>query len=96
MHQGKKLWLNNHGVHTLLYPKWNIATFSAGKTPSLVYSARDDWFWGLEQPNQSKHIWEMGINKIWNTISDYWKNDPQDISKGLVGCWGKDYFLEKL
>lgn len=91
---GKKLWLSNHGVHSLLYPKWDITTFSAGKAPSLIYSPRDDWFWGLEQPNQSKQVWDMGVEKLWNMLPDYWKNNPQDIAKGLKGCWSNDYFLE--
>lgn len=93
-YNGRKLWLSNHGMHRLIYPGWDINTFSAGKSPSIIYSARDDWFWGLEEPNLAKEIWEMGVKKMWDLLPNYWKNNPQDIHKGLKGCLSKEYFLE--
>ena len=36
-HNGKKLWLSDHGVHSLLYPTWNINTFSLGKDPHKAW-----------------------------------------------------------
>ena len=94
MVNGKRYWLNNHGVHSVIYPKWDIGTFSAGKSTSIIFSERDDWFWGLEEPNDSNLVWRMGVEKLWQLLPDYWKNDPTSIKAGLKGCWSKSYYLE--
>lgn len=93
-YQGKKYWLSVHGVHSLIYPSWDINTFTNGKPKSCVYTIRDDWFWKESNSIVQSHVWEMGIQKIWDMVPDYWKNDPSDIHRGLKGCWSKDYFLE--
>ena len=41
---GKKYWLNNHGVHSIIYPNWDISTYSSGKIASVIFSDRDHWF----------------------------------------------------
>ena len=92
---GVKYWLNNHGVHTVVYPQWDITTFDAGKPPSTVFSPRDNWFFNLEESNYAKKMWSMGVEYLHKRTPDYWKNDPTDISRGLKGCWSKEYFLEK-
>ena len=94
IHQGQKYWLNNHGVHRLIYPNWNIDTFSVGKSSSVIFTRRDDWFRNM-QHDRSRNIWKMGIEKLWNSLPDYWKNDPLDISKGFKLCVSKSYFLDK-
>jgi hypothetical protein len=91
---GKKYWLSHHGMHQIIYPNWNIDTFSAGKPGSIFFSPRDTWFIELNNSYRAKHVWEMGINKLWALIPDYWKNDPADCYKGLKACWSKDYYLE--
>jgi hypothetical protein len=91
---GTQYWLTNHGVHQIIYPNWNIDTFSAGKPSSIFFSLRDSWFIDLNNSYQAKHVWQMGIEKLWELVPDYWKNDPSDCSKGLKGCWSKDYYLE--
>jgi hypothetical protein len=40
-------------------------------------------FWGLEQPNLAKEIWEMGVKKVWDLLPNYWKNNSDNIHKGL-------------
>jgi hypothetical protein len=94
IHQGCKYWLNNHGLHNVIYPHWDINTFDPGKTPSSVVSPRDRWFFQMEETNLSKKIWKMGVDKMFKTIPDYWKNNPMDIRKGIKACWSKDYYLE--
>lgn len=91
---GTKYWLDNHGVHTICYPNWNIETYSSGKTPSPIFGARDRWFFELGNMRQLD-IWQMNIEARWNMVDDYWKNDPSDISKGFKGSWSRDYYLEK-
>ena len=93
-HNGTKHWLNNHGLHNIIYPQWDISTFDSGKPASIVFSPRDQWFFGQGENSDSLKIWKMGINKIFDSVPDYWKNDHTDVSKGLKACWSKSYFLE--
>ena len=81
-------------MNTIVYPTWDINTFDSGKPPSTIYSWRDQWFFNLEGDNVSRRVWQMGVDKIFDTIPDYWKNNPNDISQGIKGCWSKSYFLE--
>jgi hypothetical protein len=92
--KNKKYWLSNHGVHHIIYPKWNISTFTVGKPGSIIFSPRDTWFFNLEEDNISKIIWKQGMQKVWQMLPDYWKNDPSDMYHGLKCCWSRDYFLE--
>jgi hypothetical protein len=48
----------------------------------------------MENENPMKKNWITGLEKLWNTLPDCWKNDPNDISKSVKGCWSKDYYLE--
>lgn len=90
----EKYWLSNHGLHTLIYPDWDINTLTTGKTPKVILTKRDTWFWNLEETNTiSQNFW-IGLDKLWKTVPDYWKNDPADVGMGLKGCFSKDYFLE--
>jgi hypothetical protein len=89
----KQYWLNNNGVHSIIYPKWRIDTFSSGKPPSIILTPRDLWFFNMEDTNISKQIWKMGIEKLFSTLPDYWKNNPNDSSAGLKACWSKDYII---
>jgi len=88
-----KYWLSNHGVHSLIYPKWKIDTFSVGKSNSIIFSWRDNWFFNVEDSFNAKHIWKSGIEKLSQMLPDYWKNDPNNFSRGLKGCWSIDYYL---
>jgi hypothetical protein len=90
----KKHWLSNHGVHSVIYPKWKTDTFTVGKPPSIIVSPRDSWFFNVEDSNLSKQIWKMGVDKLFKMLPDYWKNNPSNISAGLKACWSKDYYLE--
>jgi len=90
----KRHWLNNHGMHSLIYPKWDINTFSAGKSPSLIFSPRDTWFFNLSDTLTAHANWQVGIDKLWQVLPDYWKNDPTDMFKGVKACWSKDYYLQ--
>jgi hypothetical protein len=93
---GKKYWLSRAGMHRLIYPDWTAGRVECGKTPSLIFSNRDRWFFNIEDHNPIKQNWSVGLEKLWRMLPDYWKNDPTDISKSVKGCWSKDYYLEKL
>jgi hypothetical protein len=91
---GKKYWLSNDGLHSVIYPHWNINTFSVGKPNSILFSPRDQWFMELEESNSARHVWQMGIQKLWQMLPDYWKNDCDDPSHGLKACVSPHYYLE--
>ena len=94
--KGTKYWLSNHGVHQLIYPNWDINTFSVGKPSSSVLSPRDYWVTNLEEDNVIKKNWVAGIEKMSNLVCDYWKNDVNNFfEKGIKASWSKIYYLEK-
>jgi hypothetical protein len=92
-HLGKKYWLSNHGVHKLIYPNWNIDTFTLGKPSSILFTPRDNWFFNLQPEHLVRKNWETGLDKLWKTLPAYWKNDPNSIKGGIKACWSKDYVL---
>jgi hypothetical protein len=91
----KKYWLSNHGMHSLIYPNWNINTFTSGKTNSITLSTRSSAFFQLQDTHSAKKNYFKGMEKLWTSIPDYWKNDPTDIARGIKACWSKSYFLDK-
>ena len=92
----KKYWLSNHGVHSLIYPKWNTNTFTVGKVLSNVFTLRDKWFYNFGSTEPVKQSWRTGLNKLWKCVPMYWKNDPTDVSKGIKACWSKNYYIGDL
>ena len=92
---GKKYGLSNHMLNSIIYPEWDPGSgITAPKPRSIIFADRDDWFYALESTSQYLLNWQFGLDKIWKTIPDYWKNDPLDIVKGLKGSVSKNYFLE--
>ena len=90
---GIKYWLSNHGIHSLIYPGWDINTFSLGKPASAIITPRDSWFFSIDNHHTVKHNYQVGMEKLWQLVPNYWKNDPADLSKGFKGCWSKEYTL---
>jgi hypothetical protein len=91
---GVKYWLSNHGVHSLIYPRWDIETFTNGKSSSPIFTERDDWFFDLSSQHDIKQNWWTGFDELWKLVPDYWKSDPADMRRGLKACWSKSYYLE--
>ena len=89
----KNLWLTNHGLHSLIYPTWDIETLSVGKTTSAVFSRNGKWFFNLNKSDPSRQHWYDLTNIWWNTLPDYWKNNPASMAKGIKGCLSKHYYL---
>jgi hypothetical protein len=91
---GEKYWINMHGVHKLIYPKWDIDTFSVGKVERIIFTERDTWFFNIEQEHASRKNWQSSLEKLWKILPDYWKNDLDDMGRGIRGCTGKMYTLQ--
>lgn len=91
-------YLTAHGINQLLYPTWDINTVSVGKPRSTVWSNRDDWFFATIGWSEAGRNFVNGITKLdkvlTNSSDGYWKNDREDIVKGVKGCLSRPYFLE--
>lgn len=93
-YQGKKYWLSHAGLHRLIYHSWQENKIVCGKPASAMFSDRDHWFFNIQQEHSVKKVWSMGIEKLWQTLPDYWKNDPSNISQGVKLCTSPSYFIE--
>lgn len=91
---GQKYWLDMNGLHQLIYPNHTIQPIVTAKGACMIVGDRDIWFRNMEQSNRSLEVWKMGVEKMWQTVPDYWKNDPEKMNLGLKACWSKDYYLE--
>jgi hypothetical protein len=81
-------------MHELIYPTYVPKVVTAAKPPSVVFSDRDTWFYNMEKSSRALQVYKMGLEKMWQTAPDYWKNNPNNMSAGLKACWSKSYFLE--
>ena len=87
-------WLTNDGLHSMIYPGWDISTFSNGKNNQSVIGPRDQWFWSQnEHANPGLKIFSQGIQKIFRTIDPYWFNQTNDWRRGFKNCVN-EYFIE--
>lgn len=90
---GKKYWLSVDGSNYLTYPNWVNDSIVAPKPPTIVISQRDSWFYAINNHPAKTNV-DLGLSKLVYDIPDYWKNNPNDFSAGIKGCWSKPYFLE--
>ena len=63
-----------------------------GKTPSFVYSIRDNWFFDKKDLPECLKF-RHNVDTYFKKIGDYWANDPQDYSKGLKLHTSNKYWL---
>jgi hypothetical protein len=89
---GKTWWISMDGVHSLIYPNWQPVLYQF-KPKSPLFSARDTWFMEMNDSNDSWRTWRNGLEKRWQSVDDYWKNDVNDMSKGYVSSWSREYNL---
>jgi hypothetical protein len=91
---GKTYWLSVQGVNSLLYPDYKFHIECQTKPITIFWSLRDSWFFSLTDNDNEKQSWKMGLEKLWNTLPDYWKNDSTDPKKATKQCLSIPYFLE--
>jgi len=89
---GKTFWLTTTGIHRLIYPGWKPIPYQ-GKPSSPLLGARDQWFRNLNDQDRSYHNWRIGHEKRWSLTPDYWKNNPNDISRGYKQSLSRGYNL---
>jgi len=92
---GHTWYLVDHGLHTIIYPGWDITTFSVGKRRSPILSLRDSWY--LNKTSGSTPRLLAGIQHLDQTLDrvrdGYWKN-AADLQAGIKNCYSPCYFIE--
>jgi len=87
--------LTNHGLHQVIYPGWDITTFSVGKKRSPILSLRDSWY--LNNTTTSSQRFLAGVNEFDSILSrvknGFWKNES-NLMAGVKGCLTPPYFIE--
>jgi hypothetical protein len=84
-------YLKTSVVNQLVYPTWSNNIYTNGKTPSFVYSIRDNWFLNSSTIEREKFL--KFVDTYFKKIGDYWANDPEDYGKGLRLHVSKNYWL---
>lgn len=77
-------------LNSIIYPTWDVQTYSSGKPIPLITSPRDrmwnkDTFFRQQKDRIKHHL---------SNLDPYWINDPNDIELGLKLCISPAYFLE--
>jgi hypothetical protein len=85
-------YMTTDRMHDLIYPNWVVNPFQA-KSPSIVLSKRDTWFFDIEDSNQAKYYWQTGLKYFWENTPDRWKHDPKNILAGFKYSQSKIYCL---
>ena len=77
-------------INHLIYPDWDINTFSQGKAYSMIDSPRDVVF------NKDLVYKQQMLDVITHLsrLDPYWLNDPNNIHKGVKLCISPAYYLE--
>ena len=84
-------YLKTNTLRSLIYPRWDLTTFSNGKSNNKVYSQRDEWFWQSNLDEREKL--DSQIRSYLNSIGKYWINDEHDVSKGVKCHASPRYYL---
>jgi hypothetical protein len=79
-------------IHSLIYPNWYPVLYQ-GKSRSLIFTLRDEWFYKLPDSDPAKYAWKIGLEHRWSAVPDAFKNDPNNIKHGFKQFSSKPYFL---
>jgi hypothetical protein len=83
-------WLDLPLVNQLIYPTWKPVPYQV-KPASLVFSPRDEWFFKLPDSDPAKRAWRMGVENMWNSVSD--KRKRKNVAQGLTTIYSTVYNL---
>ena len=80
-------YITADGLHSLIYPGWDISTFTNGKNKCNVIGPRDRWFWKQkEHANPSLKRFKMGVEKLHSTLDHQWFKNINDWNLGIKSC----------
>ena len=73
-----KQWLTHDAVKQIIYPRWDISTFTNGKSPTgaknyLIYSPRDSWLWNANI--KERETMQTIISQTTDKLGKYWVSD---------------------
>jgi hypothetical protein len=69
-------------LHSLIYPNWYPVLYQF-KPRTLIFTARDEWFFKLPDSDPAKYSWKVGLEHLWRTIPNSLKKDHTDIQRGF-------------
>ena len=87
---GQTYYVTPDGISRLIYPGWYPVPYQF-KAPNLLFTPRDEWFFRLPDSDPAKYSWQTGIQHLWQTTPDLWKNDPNNIRSGFKDMYSKPY-----
>lgn len=90
---GTQYYMTEHCLHRLLYPTWDINTFSMGKHSLPMASPSDVWFFEKTKNDHTYRNYRMHLDAIKNMAGEYWAVNNEDIVCGLKGMWSRSYYL---
>jgi hypothetical protein len=90
---GEQYWLTSHALNQLIYPTWDINTFTIGKFLTPLASPRDTWFFTKSEFSKEFEIYKLSLDAIKTIAQEYWLNDVDQITRGTKGMWSKTYYL---
>jgi hypothetical protein len=90
-----KKYLSNNGLNSVIYPGWDPHTFSNGKNPSIIWGARDQWFFDHCTHTVAYQNWYNSICYLEKYLSHedqnhHWLNTDK-IYNNIKGCTSPRY-----
>lgn len=79
---GNLQYVDENTISQLIYPDWKLNQWQA-KSPSLITSYRDQWFFNIGESERPRQGWEFGLKKLWESILPHHKKDRTNILHGL-------------
>jgi hypothetical protein len=92
-----KKYLSTDGLVSIIYPTWNTETFCNGKSHSVVWGKRDQWFFDNYKDTLACKNWVSSIKYLESYLSHsdpnhHWLN-TDNIFDNIKGCVSTKYYL---
>lgn len=92
---GDKWYLKREAMHRLIYPTWDVTTFTDGKPPSIITHPRDAWFWGdTSSLNTARKNFYQGVTKFQQSIPKHALLKEDNFLRGLKPIFTRYYALD--
>jgi hypothetical protein len=84
-------YLTTDSAKRLIYPKWDLSTFNAGKQSNRFFSARNQWIWDSNLDQKTAFL--SAGQHFYDRIGSYWANQPGNIRRGIKCHTSPRYYL---
>lgn len=90
-------YLTNNGINSVIYPNWNLSTFSNGKNASMIWGKRDQWFFDHYQHSTAYKNWAVSMEYLEKYLTSvdprhHWINTDRIIDN-IKGCDSPRYHV---